>query len=147
MRIFLSGIIQGSRADLSIHRQDYREEIKAIIRRSLPEAHIICPIELHPQSLSYGDDTAQQTFLDLIRTAESADMIVAYIPEASMGSAVEMWQAYQKGIPILTISPLVHNWVIKFLSTRVFPTLADFESFVQSGGLYSLVPPPRSTTP
>jgi len=36
------------------------------------------------------------------------------------------------------ISPLVENWVVKFLSTRVFPTWEDFEAFVGEGGLEQL---------
>jgi len=70
----------------------------------------------------------------LIVEAGRADIVVAYLSEASMGTALEMWRAYEKGIPILTISPLAENWVVKFLSTQVFATLEEFEAFVGEGG-------------
>jgi DNA-binding winged helix-turn-helix (wHTH) protein len=55
-----------------------------------------------------------------------------------MGTAIEMWRAYEKGLPILTISPLVENWVVRFLSTQVFTTLEEFRAFVEQGGLEAL---------
>jgi hypothetical protein len=55
-----------------------------------------------------------------------------------MGTAIEMWRAYEKGLPILTISPLAENWAVKFLSTQVFATLEEFETFVVEGGLEEL---------
>ena len=70
--------------------------------------------------------------------AARADVLIAYLPEASMGTAVEMWEAHRAGKPVLTISPLAENWVVRFLSTRVFPSLVAFESFVAEGELEKL---------
>ncbi|MBI5566742.1 MAG: hypothetical protein HY870_17715 [Chloroflexi bacterium] len=50
-----------------------------------------------------------------------------------MGTALEMWEAYHQGRPVITISPLVHNWVVKGLSTRVLADLVEFRTFVESG--------------
>ena len=83
--------------------------------------------------------TAKRTLLELAEEAARADVLIAYLPEASMGTAVEMWQAYRAGKPILTISPLAENWVVRFLSTRVFPSLGAFESFVAEGELEKLL--------
>ena len=58
--------------------------------------------------------------------AATADVLVAYVPEASMGTAIEMWQAFKAGAHVFTISPLAENWVVKFLSQRVFATLDEF---------------------
>lgn len=138
MRIFLSGIIQGSRRGKDIHTQDYRSALKDVLRRHAPEAELVCPIDLHPNSVDYDEAQARETFDDMVRLAAEADVVVAYLPEASMGSAVEMWTAYQRGVPILTISPLAENWVIKLASRQVFPTLADFEAFLAAGGLDKL---------
>ena len=33
-----------------------------------------------------------------------------------MGTAIEMWEAYQHGAAVVTISPMRHNWAVKFLS-------------------------------
>jgi hypothetical protein len=140
LRFFISGIMQGSRADVGIHDQSYRGAIRTAIRARFSGAEIIDPIELHPDAgLSYGPEEAKRALLELAEEAARADVLIAYVPEASMGTAVEMWQAYRAGKLILTISPLAENWVVKFLSTRVFPSLEDFESFVAKGELERLL--------
>jgi hypothetical protein len=140
LRFFVAGIMQGSRSDVDIHDQSYRVVIGAAIRAHFTEAEIIDPIELHPDAgLNYGPEEAKRVLLELAEEAARADVLIAYLPEASMGTAVEMWQAYRAGKPILTISPLAENWVVKFLSTRVFPSLGDFESFVAKGELEKLL--------
>lgn len=138
MRVFIAGIMQGSLPGVEVHGQDYRGAIREIILARHPEAEIIDPWELHPQSPSYDDERGKRTFLELIEETGRADIVVAYLSEASMGTALEMWRAYEKGLPIITISPLAENWVVKFLSTRVFPTWEDFETFVGEGGLEGL---------
>jgi nucleoside 2-deoxyribosyltransferase len=132
--------MQGSHADMSIHDQGYRQAIRVAIGACFAEAEIVDPIELHPDAgLSYGPEEAKRAMMDLAEEAARADVLIAYVPQASMGTAVEMWQAYQAGKPILTISPLAENWVVKFLSTRVFPSLEAFESFVAEGELEKLL--------
>jgi len=140
LRFFIAGIMQGSLAEASIHDQSYRVAIGAAIKARFPEAEIIDPLELHPDGgLNYGPEEAKRTLLEMAAEAALADVLIAYLPEASMGTAVEMWEAHRAGKPILTISPLAENWVIKFLSTRVFPSLEDFESFVAEGELEELL--------
>lgn len=135
LRVFLSGIIQGSAVDASHQRQDYRDEIRRIINAVHPEAEVICPVELNPNSAAYDEALARATFLRELEMAASADVTVAYAPVATMGTAVEMFRAFQAGRPVLTISPMAHNWAIRFLSTHVFPDLAAFQAFVAKGGL------------
>ena len=139
MRFFISGVMQGSRLDKGICDQDYRKIIKAIIKARLPEAEVIDPLELHPDSVDYGPEEGKRVLLEMAEEAARADVLIAYVPEASMGTAIEMWRAYRAGRVVLTISPLAENWVVKFLSTRVFPTLQDFEAFVTDGGLEGLM--------
>jgi hypothetical protein len=141
VRLFLAGIMQGSRTDLGIHSQDYREMIRCEILSRYPEAEVFCPFELHPNSVDYDEALGRQTLLDEAAQAAAADALIAYVPEASMGTAIEMWQAYHAGKPVWTISPLAANWVIRFLSTRVFPDLEAFLRFVRSGGLDDLFKP------
>lgn len=132
--------MQGSRTDVGIHDQSYHVAIGAAIKARFTDAEIVDPIELHPDAgLSYGPEEARRAMLELTEEAARADVLIAYLPEASMGTAVEMWQAYRAGRPILTISPLGENWVVKFLSTRVFPSLGAFESFVAEGELEKLL--------
>ena len=131
--------MQGSLAEASIHDQSYRVVIGAAIKARFPEAEIIDPLELHPDGgLNYGPEEAKRTLLEMAAEAALADVLIAYLPEASMGTAVEMWEAHRAGKPVLTISPLAENWVVRFLSTRVFPSLAAFESFVAEGELEKL---------
>jgi len=132
--------MQGSRAEADIHDQGYRASIRAAVKACFTEAEIIDPMELHPDSdVKYGPEKARRTLLEMAEEAGQADVLIAYVPEASMGTAVEMWEAHQAGKPILTISPLTENWVVRFLSARVFPSIGAFESFVAEGELEELL--------
>jgi hypothetical protein len=135
MRVFISGIMQGSRMDGKIDSQGYRHEIARILRRHVPEVDVLDPFELHPDSVTYGLEQAKQTLMELIALASRADVLVAYVPSASMGTAIEMWSAYQDSVPVYTICPLADNWVVQSLSKRVFPDIATFAAFVAGGGL------------
>ena len=135
MRVFIAGIIQGSRTDGDIETQDYRREIAQIVRRHIPGVEVWDPVELHPNSVEYGPERARQTLLELASLAGQADAVIAYVPSASMGTAIEMWNAHQHGKPVYTISPLSGNWVVEFLSERVFASLTTFAAFVANGGL------------
>jgi len=141
MRFFIAGVMQGSRSGKEIASQEYRKEIKAVLRKHFPQAEIVCPWELHPDSVDYGPEEGRRTFLEMNEEATKADVLIAYVPEASMGTAIEMWQAYQAGRVILTISPLTENWVVKFLSHRVFPSIKAFAAFIERGGLEKLLSP------
>ncbi len=138
MRVFIAGIMQGSLPGAEVHGQDYRGVIREIILARYSEAEIIDPWELHPEGPSYDAERGKRTFLELIEEAGKADIVVAYLSQASMGTAIEMWRAYEKGVPVLTISPLAETWVVKFLSTQVFATLEEFEAFVGEGRLEGL---------
>lgn len=133
MRIFLAGIMQGSRREMSIAEQDYRGQLDAMLRRHLNGVEIVDPFALHPNSVNYSPDEGRRTLFDMMEEAAGCDALVAYLPEASMGTALEMWRAYQNGRCVFAISPLSENWVVKFLSTRVFASLDAFREFVASG--------------
>jgi hypothetical protein len=49
-----------------------------------------------------------------------------------MGTAIEMWECYQKGVPVWTISPLKENWSVKFLSKKIFESLEQLENYVKT---------------
>ena len=133
MKIFIAGIMQGSRRDNGVDDQGYRERISAAIRARLPDADIVDPWVLHPTSPSYGDELGKRVFVELSKMAGTVDVLVAFVPQASMGTAIEMWEAYSVGACIVTISPLSENWVVKFLSDRVLTTLDEFVRFVENG--------------
>lgn len=132
-RVFIAGIMQGSRRENTIGSQDYRRQIGRWLTEYVPGVEIVDPFELHPNSVAYTDEAARQTLIELAQEAGRADAVVAFVPEASMGTALEMWMACEHDRPVLTISPLSHNWVIKGLSTHVFTDLAAFQAFVAAG--------------
>jgi nucleoside 2-deoxyribosyltransferase len=129
---FLAGIIQGSNSGKNLHSQDYRDQIKAILRKYFPGAKIFDPVEKHPDSVNYDYRTGESVFLGYIKLATQSDCMIAYLPEASMGTAIEMWECYQKGVPVWTISPLKENWSVKFLSKKIFESLEQFENYVKT---------------
>jgi len=132
---FIAGIIQGSIPGVSVHPQDYRGEIKAILKKHVPGARVYCPFENHPESLRYDDDKARRVFLDHILMAAESSCLVAYVPQASMGTAVEMYATREAGRPVITISPLAENWTIKFLSDILLADIEAFRRFAASGEL------------
>jgi len=129
--IFIAGIIQGSRKGKVLHNQDYRKDLKRILNNYFPEARIIDPVAVHPESVYYTYETGKKVFHNSIKEALSSDLVIAYLPEASMGTAIEMWECHRKKVPVWTISPLWENWVVKFLSKKVFSSLNDFESYLK----------------
>jgi hypothetical protein len=135
MRVFIAGIMQGSRSDGRIDTQNYRGEIAEILEHHIPGITIVDPLALHPNSVDYDPKRAKQTLLELAALAGQVDVLVAYVPSASMGTAIEMWHAYQGNVPVYTISPLADNWVVQSLSERVFPDITAFATFVTNGGL------------
>lgn len=132
-QVFIGGIMQGSLRENTIQTQNYRRVIGDCLRAHLLNVTVIDPFELHPDSVTYDDNEARRTLIAMAQTAGQADAVVVFVPEASMGTALEMWEAYRNGKPIFAISPLTHNWVIKCLSTRRFATLDEFCAFVAAG--------------
>lgn len=145
IRIFLAGIIQGSYQDDDVHAQDYRARIKAVVGRYVPDARLYCPVEHHPDSVGYSDRRGRTIFFDHLEMAASCDVLLAYVPSASMGTALEMWEAYRHGHVVLTVSPLAGNWTVKFLSTHIVGDLDELESFLAEGGLSKLLEARRHT--
>lgn len=135
MQIFIGGIMQGSRRDRYIDDQDYRRRITEMVLEVYPEVEVLDPNELHPNGVDYGDEQAKETLLALFDLVSQADVLIAYAPQASMGTAIEMWQAYQAGAPVVTISPMESNWVVRHLSAAVLPNLEAFRQWLAEGGL------------
>jgi hypothetical protein len=139
VRVFVGGVIQGSRQGRDINDQGYRHAIRRMVKARHPDAEIVDPVALFPDSPEYADERARQVLFDMAEAAARADVVVAYLSEASMGTALEMVRAYDAGTPVVSISPMTHNWFIRFLSRRVFSTLEAFADWVAGGGLGALV--------
>ena len=63
------------------------------------------------------------------------DLLIASVPEASMGTAIEMWEAWRHDKLVISISPLKHNWAVKYLSHLLFEQESDFFKALQNGTL------------
>jgi len=133
VRIFLAGIIQGSLVEATVHGQDYRERIKGLLAEHLPQADVYDPVANHTNSIEYDDVTGREVFFRHNAMCREVDVLLAFAPEASMGTAVEMWEAYQHGAAVIAISPLKHNWAIKFLSHAIYVDVEEFEAALESG--------------
>jgi hypothetical protein len=138
LTIFLAGIIQGSLPD-GIEPQDWRAPLIDALRAAFPAAEVYDPVAHHPDSLNFDPARAREVFFDLMRRAGEADLLVAYLPSASMGTAIEIWKAYQAGRPVVVVGPLQLNWVVRFCADHVCATVADFTAFAESGALADLV--------
>ena len=133
MRFFLAGIMQGSFAQAAIHSQDYRRRLRMMIEEHIPKAEVYDPQGEHSGSLGYDDATGRQVFFRHNLMCREIDVLLAFVPEASMGTAIEMWEAYQHGAAVVTISPLKHNWAVKFLSHALYESVAQFEAALKRG--------------
>jgi hypothetical protein len=135
MKIFIAGIMQGSHARAAVHNQDYRGRITSLLRAAFPQAEIYDPRANHQKSLEYKEATGREVFFRHNFMCREIDLLLAYLPEASMGTAIEMWEAYQHGAAVVTISPLKHNWAVKFLSHVLYADLDEFAAAVNDGSL------------
>ena len=139
MNVFLAGIIQGSIVEAKIHSQDWRVPIKEAIARRLPDAEVYCHYTVHPNSVEYGLEELRKTFNDGLARAAACDVLVAYLPSASMGTAIEMLEAARGGAVVLTITPLAANWVVRAYSDGIFADVEAFEEFLKTGELAALL--------
>jgi hypothetical protein len=130
MRVFIGGVMQGSRYD-GMEDQSYRSQIAAAVRARWPDVQIIDPLLLHPNSVAYDDAAARETLFAMADLAGASDVVIVYLPEASMGTAIEMYMAYQRGISVLAITPMAENWVVRAMARRIFPDLQRFLEFIE----------------
>lgn len=131
-KFFLAGVIQGSKKGRNLHKQDYRKKIRFLLKRYFPQARIVDPVKVHPNSAQYAHHKGKRVFHRSIKQAKECDCFVAYLPTASMGTAIEMWECKSSKIPIWVISPLQENWSIKFLSSKIFKNIKEFEKFLST---------------
>ena len=144
LNVFLAGIMQGSHAEMKIHDQDWRGPIKRALAEHAPEAEVYDHFEHHPRSAGYEMPEIAETLADGIARVAACDVLVAYVPGASMGTAVEMYEAARNGAVVLTVSPLAANWVLLVYSDRTFADVAGLEAFLAAGGLDELLRSRRS---
>jgi hypothetical protein len=139
MKIFISGVMQGSKKGQGIQGQGYRQIISDAVKIRHPDAEICDPFSLFPDSVEYDDQRSKQVLFEMADAAASADVEIAYLPEASMGTALEMIRAYDNGKTIISISTLEKNWFIRAVSTKIFLSLDDFCAWMHQTNLEELI--------
>jgi len=143
--VFIAGIMQGSRPDHLIGDQDYRARITAALEKCWPGVHISDPYAMHPESVDYEMDAVRTTFESLTSLAGEADLLIAYLPTASMGTAIEMWTAYRANKYIIAVTELRHNWVVKVTADEVVPDMDALLELLESGRLAEILSPQRTS--
>lgn len=133
MRFFLAGIMQGSLTDAAVHDQQYRRHIKELLAAHFPGADVYDPFAGHRNSIGYDETTGREVFFRHNEMCRDVDVLLAFVPEASMGTAIEMWEAYRSGAAVIAISPLRHNWAVKFLSHALYDNVEQFEAALENG--------------
>ena len=139
MKIYISGVMQGSKKGQGIQEQGYRQVIINAVKTRHPNAEIYDPFSVFPDSVEFDDQRAKQVLFEMADEAASADIVIAYLPEASMGTALEMIRAYDNGKLIISISTLEKNWFIGAVSAKIFISLDDFCTWVHQTFLPELI--------
>lgn len=147
MRIFLAGIMQGSHLGSAMHNQDYRARLKRLLEEHLPDAEVYDPLADHANSLTYDEERGREVFWRHNELCGQVDVVLAFVPEASMGTAIEMWEAWRHGRIVVCISPLKHNWAVRFLSHELYADVAQFEQALSSGSLAARLSERRAHLP
>ena len=133
MRVFIAGIMQGDRQDRLIDSQDYRLRISHALQTHIPGVEMVDPWALNPNSVQYDDQRARDTFITMTKLASDVDLLIAYLPKPSMGSAMEMWEAYLANVYIIAVTPLQHHWAIRFTANEVLPDLDTLVADIENG--------------
>ena len=142
-RYFISGVMLGSKhrlekAEADLVPQNYRQQIADVIRKEDPGALIVDPLDavksraesmgITIDDINLSDEAVRDAFTEVVEMVKDCDVIVSNLPEASMGSAVELWEARKAKLKILTISPMKDNWTIRSVTDHNFVDLVDFEN-------------------
>ena len=139
MHVFIAGVMQAERLDNQIVSQDYRARISQVLKSTIPDVTITDPFALNPGSVNYDTERARHTFLTMTKKAAEADLLIAYLPQVSMGTAMEIWEAYQAGAYIIAITPHIHHWAIRFTTNEILPDLDSLEVMIGNGRLHQIM--------
>ncbi len=141
LKVFIAGVMQSNRRDNLIDSQNYRLQITTALKNQIPNVKIIDPWAENQNSISYSEDQARHTFLSMTVKASDADLLIAYLPRPSMGTAMEMWQAHQNNTTIIAVTPFVHHWAIRFTANQILPDLDALFTLMENGRfLQEIVP-------
>ncbi len=133
MHVFIAGVMQANRQDKHIESQNYRVRLTEALQKHIPNVQITDPWALNPNSVNYDDDQARHTFISMTKRAAEADVLLAYLPLPSMGTAMEMWEAYRAGVYTIAVTPFEHHWAIRFTSDEMLGELDKLIKDIENG--------------
>ena len=95
--------------------------------------------ELYPEGTAQtdmfrDDDHVKRAFSMCVDAAAAADVVVSYLPEASMGSAVEIYAAKSAGRKILVVAPgsMAQNWTVRSYADCTFASIQEVGIWLKS---------------
>lgn len=139
LHVFLAGVMQGSRQDHLLDEQDYRATLTQALQRHVPNVRITDPLARDPNSVNYDLTEAREAFFRNTAISAEADVLIAYLPEASMGTAIEMWTAKHNNTIVVAVTPLKHNWVVLLTADRILPDLESLLEVIEGGRFVEFV--------
>ena len=122
-----------------MHDQSYRDSLQSIVQGHWAKAEVYDPFAKHAESVGYSSGRARDVFCEHIRMCQQFDVLIAYVPEASMGTAIEMWEAHTHGKFVIAITPLVRNWVVQITSNVIYESVSAFVDSLRSGEIDRLM--------
>jgi hypothetical protein len=150
-RYFLSGVMGGSGAGKSteigmrMESQDYRSQVRSAILDADPNAVIVDPLQLGAERAAQwvtedgaspwlNDAHVRQMLSEVVAAAAASDVVISYLPTASMGSALELQAAHAANKVVLAVAPanMRSNWVVRSYSSKIFDSIAEVASFLQA---------------
>ena len=132
VKIFVSGIVHGSREN-DVYPQCYRKRLVDVIEKSWETAIVSCPSIANSKTSTESLTDTMKAFELQLSSLKKSDIVVAYIPEASMGAAIEIYNASLRGKYVVTITPLQSSRIIKIFSHDIYDSVDSFEQACEIG--------------
>lgn len=135
MNFYLAGVMRGSEEGSLFKPQGYRNRLVKLIEEYFPGSEIYDPLgqcDVQDSNNATFED-GRKVYFEEVAEAAKSDVLIAFLPEASMGTAIEMWQAYMDGVYIISITRMRENWTVRYLSNVIFANLTGFEFALQKG--------------
>lgn len=146
MKYFISGVMQGSSTSettkKTLNDQNYRETLKTILKKYDKSCEIHDPYDkpkeyLKDQEHLFSDNKfITDLFEEILFEMRKCDVIVSYLPQASMGSSIELWEAYKLKKEVYVITEMTQNWVTRICSNQMFESIESFEEFMKNKSKY-----------
>ena len=78
------------------------------------------------------DGHVREMFADVVAAAAASDVVISFLPVASMGSAVELHAARGAGRLILCVTPgsMAGNWVVRSYADEKFESIAELAAWL-----------------